>query len=160
VKLIQKKPLKFIEKNISGTTLLEFLIAIAIAGIAVTLIFAFYTNVVKGYWLHGKRSEAVKEMIVARLAIKRHFTNVEKVVSCRKDGFDYVKAETDSVRTVRFTQNALLDNNDTIIKNITSFSCQTQMPDEKQQGRGVLLWEAVIGKGNWVAGATAVSPGP
>ena len=144
-------------KNNSGTTLLELLVAIAVAAVVVLIVFAFYSNVVKGYWLHTRRSEGVKEMVMARLAIKRHFSNVGKLVSCRKEGFDYVKAETDSVQTVRFAQNALLDNNDTIIKNISSFSCQTLMPDVKQLGKGVLLWEAVVGKGNWVAGATAVS---
>lgn len=143
-------------RNVSGTTLLELLVAITVAGAATILVFSFYKNVAKEYWLHTHKSEEVKELIVTRLAIERHFSNVAKVVSCRKDGFDYVSAESDSAGTVRFVSNALIDNNDTIVKNITSFSCQTAMPGGKQQGNGVLLWEAVIDNGIWVAGAKDV----
>jgi Tfp pilus assembly protein PilE len=140
--------------------LVELLVAIIVAGIISVMAFTFYTNVVKGYWLHDKRSEAVKEAIAARIIINRRFSTVDKVVSCRKDGFDYVKANEDTMRTIKFAPKALMDNNDTILKNLTTFSTSIALPAQKQQGRGVLLLEAETNNGNWVAGATAVNVAP
>lgn len=144
----------------AGTTLLELLVAIVVAGIISVLAFTFYSNVVKGYWLHDKRSESVKEAIAARIVLHQRFSAIDKVVSCRKDGFDYVKTDEDTIRTIKFAPKALLDNNDTILKNLSTFSTSIALPAQKQQGKGVLLWEAETNNGNWVAGATEVTVVP
>jgi Tfp pilus assembly protein PilE len=144
--------------NNNGTTLLELIVALCVTGAIAILVFGFYTNVIKGYWHMTQKSEGVKEMINAKIKMERKLGSIQAVRMCRSNSLDYIQSKTDSLRTIGVSKNALLDNADTVFSNISSFSCSMiPVTSDKSGKQALLLWEAVLGKDKWIAGARNVA---
>jgi Tfp pilus assembly protein PilE len=141
-----------------GTTLIELIVALCVTGAIAVLVFGFYTNVIKGYWHMTQKSEGVKEMINAKIKMDRKLSSIQAVRTCRSTSLEYVKSGTDSMRTIAFLNNVLLDNSDTVFSNITTFSYSlVPITSDKSGKQGLLLWEAVLGKDRWIAGSRYIS---
>jgi hypothetical protein len=149
-------------KSCLGATLIELVVTILVAGIVSTLVFAFYSNVIKGYWMHTRSSESVKSMINARLKINGRISRIGNIISCRKDAIDYVNDDennsTDSLRTICLKDSMLLDGKDTIVKGLSliDFTVLTKTNSNSSNSNALLLWEAELKKGEWIAGAKEV----
>jgi len=151
-------------KNEFGTTLIEIIVAVVIAGIVFSLIMAFYSNTIKGFWTSTNNSENVKESIVTKMKIEKAISEIENgvVVSWQKDEVVYNKNQDvgiglDSVVRIRWQQNAILKGNDTLATNISAFDFNLEtnitVPGVT---KGLLSWEATVRTNGWVGGAGSV----
>ena len=137
------------------------MVTVAAAGILVVLVFAFYTNVIKGFWSQARKSEGVKEMIVTRAKINREFDRIAVVAAVQNGSFDYIANKENCASRVAsravFKNNMLLASGDTVTKGLDSFVCSVMLPPEHAAGQGLLLWEAKLGKDRWIAGAKEIA---
>jgi Tfp pilus assembly protein PilE len=148
-------------KNKSGATLIELVVTVAAAGILAVLVFAFYINVIKGFWSQARKSEGVKEMIVTRAKINKEFGRIATVTAMRNGSFDYIANRENGASRVAsravFKNKMLMASNDTIAGGLDSFVCSVMTPVDHKTGQGLLLWEARIGKDRWIAGAKEIT---
>jgi hypothetical protein len=136
-------------------------VTVAAAGILVVLVFAFYTNVIKGFWSQARKSEGVKEMIVTRAKINREFDRIAVVTAVQNGSFDYIanreNCASRAASKAVFKDNMLMASSDTIARGLDGFVCSVMAPVDRKTGQGLLLWEARIGKDRWIAGAKEIA---
>ena len=138
-------------KLISGFSLLELIVAIAIAGIVMTLAFTVFTDAVKGFRFQSSHAENIRKMLITKKRIDKLFSNISSVESWTEYSMKYKKDESDSVFTIRFSNEKLFSDNSLICENMKSF--KFDLKDDKSGNKQLFFWEAVLNKGNWIGGA-------
>lgn len=148
-----QKCLRTIDRN-SGMTILELIVAMAISGIVVSLIFASNLNVTKGFLLQINKSARIMQMSILKKQLDRIAGKVGVVISVRETAMEYQDKDTDSLHTISFSDCTLKKDSFIIGKNLDGFAWSIQQPI-LSSGKAVLYWEASIGNG-WIGGATEV----
>jgi prepilin-type N-terminal cleavage/methylation domain-containing protein len=138
----------------SGMTILELIVAMAISGIVVSLIFASNLNVTKGFLLQINKSAQIMQMSMLKKQLDRLAGKVGVVISVRETALEYQDKDTDSLHIISFSDRTLKKDSFVIGKSLDGFAWSIQQPI-LGSGKAVLYWEAIIGTG-WVGGASEV----
>jgi prepilin-type N-terminal cleavage/methylation domain-containing protein len=144
-------------ENSYGLTIIELLVAISIAGIVMTLAFAAYGNLLRGFSLQSKTANKVRSSILARKRIDRACNGLSVIHQCSEREIAGINAANNQTVTLRYAGTALLEGDDTICTNLENFAFTLEENGkDKSDRKAVLFWEGVVKKGGWIGGATVV----
>ena len=142
----------------TGTTLIELLIALAIAGIVVSLGFTVYSKVTKEFSFQSRTADALRETILAKKKIDiacGKFAGIRRCSEREITGFGQLN---NTVLTLRFNNGYLLSEEDTIVSGLKGLTFSLIEKDGKKGEKAVLLWEGTLaGSGGWIGGGRVVS---
>ena len=147
--------LLLIRSKRSGHTLMELMIAISVVAILVPLIFAAYLMIYKQFKFSTKKAEKVINTVVVKTKIDKLFKDIEDIKSTYKTSFEYSGNTDSKSHLVSHRSNTLYLDNKVTIKKVKSFKYSIS-EKKSASGRHLLLWEAVLENGNWIAGARVV----
>lgn len=146
-------------KNSAGVTLPELLVTIVVAGLVISLIFASYQTLYKGFGMQGKRVEALQQAVVTKKAVDKALEGVAVVTNCTGNSLEYVKVHSMDKGTALFKDSVLyLQSKPTItMVNRFEFSLVSANEQKKDSLQAVVLqWEATTRAGVWIGGARRI----
>lgn len=139
----------------SGMTILELVVAMAIAGTVISLVLGSYLNITKGFYLQVNKSAQILQMAALKKQIDKNIGAVGVVISVRETALDYQDKEAGALHTMSFG-NAMLKKDSLIVAGHLEKFAWSLLQPSTGPGKAVLYWEAYIGNG-WIGGATEVA---
>ena len=141
-----------------GMTVVELLVAIAIAGIISTLCFVVYGNTVRMFSRQRHAAVDLQSTIIVKKRIERACGKFKSVRHCTEWEISGSIYDNDSSLTLRFRDGVLFDNNKTVASGIKTFSFSlVENTGDPTDRTTVLLWEGIVaGSDHWVGGAVPV----
>ncbi|MBD3314534.1 MAG: hypothetical protein GF344_01995 [Chitinivibrionales bacterium] len=139
-----------------GMTLVELVIATAVTGTMILILFTAYGEMIKGFSWNTRHAAGIQEMILVRAGVSGVLKEIEIVVSWRKNALEYREKENDSPHTLVFREGTLYHEGEMLVADLDSFSLDVRKK-QAEDGRRMLVWEAKMPRNRWVGGAWAVS---
>jgi hypothetical protein len=134
--------------TISGFTLIELVVAIALSIPVLLLIFYYLTDMENGRLLQSKRSQIVETMRTSKTRIDNvvnSIISIESISEVELRGRDI----HDTLFILRFSNKSILRNNVTLCDKVKHFSVEK---DQNCENKTVLLWECTLENGAWIGG--------
>ncbi|MBD3390627.1 MAG: prepilin-type N-terminal cleavage/methylation domain-containing protein [Chitinivibrionales bacterium] len=137
-----------------GHTLLELVVAIAVAALVSGLVFASYTAVQGAFRRHAIKAEGVQRMVVARAGISRVLRSIGTVEHMAPKAITFVEREDSVSRTLECRDSTLYLDNQPLVDRVVQ--CGFSMTGTSHSGEKLIMWEIVLDGGKWLGGARAV----
>ena len=142
----------------TGTTLIELLVALVIAGTVISLGFSVYATITRDFHRQSLSAEALRNKILVKKRIDGAFSDLASVEHCSGREVRGKGEAGDGSIAIRYVNNSLLNGTDTLVTGLKE--CTFELSDQKGANagnNGVLCWELLLDKGGWVGGAVVVT---
>jgi prepilin-type N-terminal cleavage/methylation domain-containing protein len=142
--------------GISGMTMIELIVAIAVASIVTLISFAVYTGVARTFHTKQKDADALSELILNRKKIAAVCELFATLDRCYEREATLIN-DNDSAITFRFTGNALTLNNEVFIDSVKEFAFSVKALKNQRDKTQLLFWSGFYGENRlWFGGCTRV----
>jgi prepilin-type N-terminal cleavage/methylation domain-containing protein len=146
-----------VNKKQKGTTLIELLVALVIAGIVVSLGFTVYTTITRQFQRQSREAEALRNAILIKKRIDNACRKIAVLKRCNERELSGTDQTGDSTRTVRYRNGSVFSATDTVTSGFKEFVFSLAEDSKKKNSMAVVLWEGVIAEsGQWVGGELTV----
>ena len=145
-------------KKQSGTTLIELIIALVIAGIVVSLGFTVYGNITRQFHTQSNNTESIRSKIIVKKQMNRVCSMLSVVDYCSEREVRGVDEITDSIVKIKFHDGSVFHGADTVVTGVKQ--CSFELMEKKRSSdnkKAVLQWEVVCEKSGWIGGTVVVN---
>jgi hypothetical protein len=132
-------------------TLLEFLVAITISTVVITLSFTVFSGILRGFLSQTNLTQTAGDIIVAKKLVDACFSDIVSIKECTDKSITCMKSAADSFVVIQFAKDSLRLGSAAVCGNLKAFAFS--LTKKEPAGPWVLLWEARHKKGNWFSGA-------
>lgn len=141
--------------NRRGITLVELIIAIAVASVLGSLVYYAYSNVHRGFGTTINRGASLQDAIVTRKKIKALLAPIAGIESCGRTYIRYRTLQDTLVHRIAWEDSSITRDRKTVLKNVATLEFSLEEYPGPNTG-AVLFWEATTNGKRWIAGANRV----
>ena len=134
-------------------TLLEFLVAIAVSAVVMTLALTVFTGMFRGFLSQTKLARTAGDMFVAKKRIDACLSDIVSIRECSEKSVTCVKAGGDGLVVIKLAKDSLCAGSAGVCGNLRDFAFTLMQKDP--MGPWVLLWEGRLKKGDWFGGVVS-----